>query len=217
MNKRKFDLKTLAEIAIFAALAFALDALQGGYSRGIFPSGGSIGLAMLPIFIVSYRRGLIPGLLCGLVVSLIQMLSSFYVINATNYENAFTRVVAITSQVALDYVLAYTVVGFAGAFSKKYSESKTKSKKILYVVLGTCLGGLLKYLLQSISGGLFWLDPSIEFLGVNGGTWWYSFFYNGMYGIPNTILCVIFMIIITNIYPQFLDVNYEKENAGLEE
>lgn len=30
MKKKKFTTKVLAEVAIFAALAFALDALQGG-------------------------------------------------------------------------------------------------------------------------------------------------------------------------------------------
>ena len=115
MKKQTFTTKVLAEVAIFAALAFALDALQGGMWRGVFVNGGSIGLAMLPILVISYRRGLVPGLLCGLIVSLVQMLGGIYVINASNYEGAM-KVLGPFFQIGLDYVLAYTVVGFAGAF-----------------------------------------------------------------------------------------------------
>ena len=88
--KRKFSTRVLAEVAIFAALAFALDALQGGIFRGVFASGGSIGFAMVPVFLISYRRGLWPGIICGLILSLVQMLGGIYVINASSFENAST-------------------------------------------------------------------------------------------------------------------------------
>ena len=203
--KKKSSLIILAEIAIFAALGFALDALQGGYSRGLFPSGGSIGIAMLPVFIISYRRGLIPGLLCGLLLSIIQMLSSIYVINATSYENEFLKVMGPFIQIMLDYVLSYTLVGFAGIFARRFKKSNNLGQKILFVVLGCVLGGMLKYIVQSISGGIFWVDPNTAFMGIQGGTWLFSFFYNGAYNIPNIVLCAIIMILIVRFYPLFLN------------
>ena len=39
MKKQKFSTRVLAEVAIFAALAFALDALQAGIWRSVFVSG----------------------------------------------------------------------------------------------------------------------------------------------------------------------------------
>ncbi len=213
--KRIFNVRVLAEIAICAALGFALDALQGGYSRGLFVSGGSIGIAMLPVLVISYRRGLLPGLLCGLILSLVQMLSSIYVINTTNYENAFLKVMGPFLQIMLDYVLGYTLVGCAGVFAKKYHNEKNFAKKALFIVLGCILGGLLKYLVQTISGGVFWMDPkATPFMGIKGGTWLFSFVYNGAYNIPNIILSAIVMVLIAKFYPQFLDVNYVREVEG---
>ena len=209
--KKTFDVRVLAEIAICAALGFALDAMQGGYSRGLFPNGGSIGIAMLPVLVISYRRGLIPGLLCGLILSLVQMLSSIYVINATNYENAFLQVMGPFIQVMLDYVLGYTLVGLAGVFAKKFKTSETKGTRVLFVVLGCVLGGMLKYAVQTISGAVFWMNADTKFMGVQGGTWLFSIVYNGAYNIPNIALCAIVMSLLVVFYPQFLDVNYARE------
>ena len=204
--KEKFNVRILAEIAIFAALGFALDALQGGYSRGLFPSGGSIGFAMLPIFIIGYRRGLLPGVLCGLVLSLVQMLSGIYVISGAKYDNGFLQAMAPFFQVMLDYVLAYTLVGVCGAFSGLYHKKEDFKGQLLFIIIGCVVGGLLKYSSHVIAGGLFYLDPESTFMGVSGDSWWFSFVYNGAYCLPNIILCTALMIIIAKFYPQLLNV-----------
>ncbi len=197
MKEKKFSVSILAEIAIFAALAFALDLLQSGYSRFWFVNGGSIGFAMIPIFVVAYRRGLFSGILCGFIVSLVQMLGGVYVINASNYEGAM-KFFSPFFQIALDYVLAYTVVGFAGAFAGMYKKGD-KSTKILAIVLGVLVGGLLKYACHTLSGIYFW--PG-EMWGVTGYA--YSFLYNGLYCIPNILICIPVMLLIALIYPKFL-------------
>lgn len=205
MKKQKFNTRVLAEVAIFAALAFALDALQSGVWRGVFASGGSIGLAMLPIYLISYRRGLFPGILCGLIVSLVQMLGGIYVINATDYENVFLRVMGPFLQIMLDYILAYTVVGLAGSFAGAYHSSKKRSKKILWMMAGCLLGGLCKYACHVVAGGVFWLNQGSSFLNVPDTSWVYSFLYNGAYCIPNIIICTGLMILLVRFYPQFID------------
>lgn len=205
MKKQKFSTRVLAEVAIFAALAFALDALQGGIWRGVFASGGSIGLAMLPIFLISYRRGLLPGILCGLIVSLVQMLGGIYVINATSFENGFLRVMGPFLQIMLDYILAYTVVGFAGCFAGLYHSSEKRSRKILWMVVGCTVAGLLKYACHVIAGGVFWLNQGSSFMNIADTSWLYSFIYNGAYCIPNIILCGAIMVILVRFYPQFIE------------
>ena len=203
--KRKFSTRVLAEVAIFAALAFALDALQGGIFRGVFASGGSIGFAMVPVFLISYRRGLLPGILCGLILSLVQMLGGIYVINASSFENAFLQVMGPFLQILLDYVLAYTVVGFVGAFSGFYKNSQKKSSKMLWIIVGCVVGGLLKYTCHVVAGGVFWLNQGASFWNVSDASWGYSFLYNGAYCIPNIILCGATLLMVAKFYPQFLE------------
>ena len=189
--KKDFNLKVMTEIAIFAAIGFALDFLQGGIWKAAFISGGSIGIAMVPIFVISYRHGLFPGIICGFVLSLLQMLGGIYIINSGSIAGSL-EVIGITGkgivkffevfgpfiQVMLDYVLAYTLVGFSGIFYKKYINSNKKGKYI-YVTLGCILGGGLKYISHVLSGLFFW--PS-EIFGISGFA--YSFVYNGLYCIP---------------------------------
>ncbi|MDE5714848.1 MAG: energy-coupled thiamine transporter ThiT [Anaeroplasmataceae bacterium] len=208
MKREKFSTKVLAEVAIFAALAFALDALQGGIWRGVFFNGGSIGFAMVPIFIIGYRRGLLPGILCGLIVSLVQMLGGIYVINASSFENSFMRIMGPFIQIMLDYVLAYTVVGLSGVFARMYANGKSMKSKILWIIVGTACGSLLKYACHVVAGGVFWLSASVEdaasFMGVKSISWGYSFLYNGAYCIPNMLICSATMVVIARFYGQFL-------------
>ena len=199
---KNFSVKVLCEIAIFAAIGFVLDILQGGIWKGAFVNGGSIGIAMVPVFVIAYRRGLVPGIICGLLLSLVQMLGGIYVINGTT---GWRSTIGPFLQIMLDYVLAYTVVGFAGAFSGMYKKSNGKTKYIA-IICGCILGGMLKYICHVLSGGLFWLgDGSYKFLGVANSSWLYSFVYNGAFSIPNIIICLVIMILIAKFYPMFID------------
>ncbi len=201
--KKKFSTRVLAEIAIFAAIGFALDVLQGGIFKGVWPNGGSVGFAMVPVFVIAYRRGLIPGLLCGLILSLVQMLGGIYVLPAASFDNKFMQAMGPFFQVMLDYVLAYFVVGFAGAFSGLYKKSENMKLKLVWISIGVIVGGLLKYACH-VASGYFWLDPKINFWGVNGGTMLYSFIYN-LYAVFNIFVCLPIMILIARFYPKFLN------------
>ncbi len=204
---KKLSLRVVVEIAIFAALGVALDALQGGMFRSIWTNGGSLGIAMIPVFIIAYRRGLVPGVLCGLLISLIQMLGGIYSVSGSKFDNAFLNVSAPFIQVMLDYVLTYTLVGVSGAFSKGYIRNENNNKKYLYICLGVIIGGLLKYL-SHVGAGYFWLDKDITFWGVSGSSIIYAFVYN-LYAVFNVIICLPIMILIARFYPQLLNPDYE--------
>lgn len=192
-TNQKFSTRLICEIAIMTAIGFALDFLQGGYSRGLFVNGGSIGIAMLPILILAYRRGFIPALISGIILAFLQMLGGIYAIADTWYNVFF--------QIALDYILAYPVVAFAGLFKKKFDESN-KNKQNLYLVLGTIVGGLIKLLCHYLAGIIFWGSSAPDnFLG---GKYLYSLVYNGGFMLPNIILCAVLLIIINNKAPFIL-------------
>lgn len=201
MKNKKFTLNVIAEVAIFSAVAFVLDVLQGGIWRGIFANGGSIGLAMIPILIISYRRGFLPGLICGIIVSFLQLLGGWYAIADTWYNVLF--------QIALDYIVTYPLVAFAGIFAKSFQNAQTKGKQNIAIILGTTVGGLLKLLSHFLAGAIFWKSSG---LGINNA-YLYSLVYNGGYMIPNIIIAIVILIVINLKQPSILNPNIKLERS----
>ncbi len=200
----KINVRVIAEIAILAALGFALDALQGGIWKGAFPNGGSIGLAMVPVFVIAYRRGLVAGVLCGFVLSLVNLLQGVYVINSGSLEG-WKSTAGPYIQVLLDYIVTYPLVGVAGAFAGLYKNTTDKKMKVCWIIVGCVVGGMLKYLSHALAGIFFW--PG-KLWGVSGHA--YSWLYNGLYSIPNIIVCTAIMVLIAVFYPMFLNPDGKK-------
>ena len=55
MKNTTYTVRTICEIGIFAALGFVFDELQGAIFAGVFPSGGSIGFAMIAVLIIALQ------------------------------------------------------------------------------------------------------------------------------------------------------------------
>ena len=176
--------RTIAEIAIFAALGYVLDFLAGTYSKGIFPNGGSIGIALICVFVVAFRRGTIAGVTTGLIMGLLDLIDGFYAVAGTWYYVFF--------HVFLDYIAAYLLAGFAGLFRplilKNYNNN---TKLILYVDLACLIGGLLKFLAHFLSGYIFWgSDDGMIWSQFHGLPALYSLAYNIAYMLPCIILTI---------------------------
>jgi thiamine transporter len=77
----------------------------------------------------------------------------------------------------IDYILAYTVLGFAGLFYKK---------GYIGIVIGTALAVFLRFVCHYITG-VFIFDIWCEWDNV----WLYSLVYNGAYMLPEIILTTI--------------------------
>jgi len=98
---KKNNLVVLLEISIMAALAFGL-----GYVKIYsMPNGGSVSLEMLPVVIMSFRRGVKEGVITGFILGFLQM-------NLGGYIVSFP-------QVLFDYLLAFSVIGLSSMFGKK--------------------------------------------------------------------------------------------------
>ena len=68
INEISFDVRDITEMGIFVAIAFGLSFIKF-YSM---PTGGSINLQMLPLYILALRRGPLKGFIgCGIVYGLI--------------------------------------------------------------------------------------------------------------------------------------------------
>lgn len=200
--KRKekiWSVRTIAEIGIFAALGYVLDLLAGIYSSPLFPNGGAIGIAMLCVFVVSFRRGFLPGMLTGLIMGLLDILDGFYVISGAEWYMSFL-------QVALDYWLAYPLAGLAGVVANLVKKANTKKKMVLWVSVGCLIGGSLKYISHVLSGAIFWGADAGSFAwSFKDSTispWAYSFIYNIAYMGPDIFLCTLLADVLIVIWPK---------------
>ena len=121
MTKKQLTVRVIVETAILTAAAFILDYLQGLICDFIpfWPNGGSVGIAMVPIFILALRRGFVPGMLGGLILGLLDMIDGVW-ISPVAGDSIFLAFLCIL----LDYILGWTLVGLAGIFSKKVKEAK---------------------------------------------------------------------------------------------
>ncbi|WP_425467119.1 energy-coupled thiamine transporter ThiT [Pseudalkalibacillus caeni] len=171
----------LAEIAIMAGLAVILDL----FSFRIWANGGSVSLAMIPIFFMAFRRGLAGGLITGLLVGILQV-----IIGPLFYVHPV--------QFLLDYPIAFTVVGFAGLF--KVSEDAKPTKRYTSILLGCLIGSGLRFLSHYISGVVWFGSSAPEGTPVE----LFSLIYNGSYMLPIFIISSIILVLLSKAAPRLV-------------
>lgn len=177
------------EVAILTALALTLDILPFLKFK-IWPAGGSISFAMIPVFIVAFRWGMKGGLLSGFLWGILQIaVGDAYILYFW--------------QGVIEYGLAFTGLGFAGLFAKQVQEAvKQKDTKstFLYIALGVFVGGMMRFAGHFFAGWVFFADAAPEGQPV----WLYSFLYNCTYMIPAMIICLLVIFFLFNKQPRAL-------------
>lgn len=164
-------IRMLVEGAIMVALATALS-----YLKLIeLPQGGSVCIGMLPIFFFAVRWGLRGGLLTSLAYGMLQLI----------FDGAYAW--GWTSML-LDYLVAFTVLGFAGIFHKQKFG----------VFYGTVLGCVLRFIVHFISGVTIYriYEPTELFNITFMNPWLYSAAYNGSYMLIDMIICLVIFAVI---------------------
>lgn len=187
------QIRFIAEMGIFIALGLVLDIAASFYSGVIWPNGGSISFAMVPIFMMSFRHGLKGGLTSGLAIGTIQIIWA-------------GSGVVHWIQVILDYSLAYAVVGLAGIVANQVLYKPTK-QKVIYANIAVFLACMLRTLIHTISGYVFFKEFLPGYGEVsNFALWIASTTYNIGYMLPSTILSMIIItIIILNYFSLIRD------------
>ena len=165
-KQRTLSVRRLSEGALLIAVAELLSFLP----LYRMPWGGSVDLAMLPIFIVCARWGFGPAMMVSTAHGILQML--------------FEGGIAIGWQSILgDFLLAYMVLGVGGLF--------WRAKHGFF--WGTLTGCLLRFLVHYVIGATIWADLMPEmFFGMTMTTpWVYSALYNSAYLLPDFILVMV--------------------------
>ena len=162
---RNKSLRSMAEAAVLLAMALVLNALK----LFTLPQGGSVDLAMIPIFLFALRWGAGWGLLEGFLFGLLQMFIDGAV--AWGWQSLL-----------LDYLVAFTPLGLAGLFRGKGRG----------IYLGILLGCFLRFVVHYISGvTIYAITMPTELFGrVYTSPAMYSLIYNGSYMLPNTLLAL---------------------------
>ncbi|ALX47293.1 energy-coupled thiamine transporter ThiT [Lentibacillus amyloliquefaciens] len=178
----------LIEVAMFTALALMLDIIPF-LSVKLWVQGGSVSLAMIPVFIVAFRWGLRGGLLSGFLWGVLQVaVGTGYVLHPL--------------QGFIDYALAFTVIGFAGVFSKQIQEAvksgETKTY-LTYITLGVILGSMLRFAAHFAAGVVFF-ESAVDGQSV----WVYSLLYNISYIIPSLVISAIVVFFLFHKQPKTL-------------
>ncbi|MCH4827462.1 MAG: energy-coupled thiamine transporter ThiT [Planococcus sp. (in: firmicutes)] len=180
----------MMEIAIFAALGFVLDFISFK-----MPQGGSVSLVMIPIVLIAFRRGVGAGVLTGLLVGLLQIVSGF--ISVTPLSFGF-----VVMQVLLDYLLAYGVVGLAGVTRTKYLQhaaAKQTGKMLIAIVSGVLIASVLRYFVHVVTGILFFG------MFAEGNVIIYSAVYNATYMIPVFLLAAFVCSVLFAAAPKLVN------------
>lgn len=160
--------RILVECAIMVGLATVLSLCK----LWEMPLGGSITLlSMLPIMLIALRHGTAIGLGTAFVYACGQLFLGL----ADLMSWGMTPTMWVGS-VIFDYLLAFTLLGFAGVF-KKYG--------VRGALAGIIFACVLRFISHFISGAIFfdiwcpWSNPI-----------WYSVCYNGAYVGVDLVLCV---------------------------
>ena len=175
-DKNGFDTRCIAIAGICVALSFALSYVK--WDVGL--QGGSITLAsMLPVMLFAYIYGPKKGILVGFIYGILQAVQDPYIVHP--------------AQFLLDYPIAFSMLGFAGAFNKIRGLERLPQIKF---TLGAILAGGLRYLSHLISGvfafGAYAIDEGFS------NFWLYSAIYNSYVFVDVAILLVVGIILLSS-------------------
>ena len=216
MNRTAQQTQRLTTSAVLLALAMVLAMVCALIPFLNLPFGGGFTVAsMLPVVIISYMYGMKWGFFSAAIYSVIQIVMDLYLGKGStllalfmpNSED-YMGIGAAIAILIIDYLVAYTLLGFGGAFRKM-------KNKTLGLTLGVVLALSLRYLAHIVSGYIFygawaeWFFTQDNFYAIGG---WildtfsgeglaiiYSIFYNGLYMIPEIVITAVAAVIVSRL------------------
>ncbi len=188
---------------VISAMLIAVASVLSIFQPFQLPFGGGITIAsMMPIVILAFCYGIRWGLFSGFVYSVIQLLLGLKTVTAFFLPGDSQMILwQAISVCLLDYIVAYTVLGFSGIFKNKVKN------KTMAISLGTIFSLVLRYAVHTLSGAIFfgaWAEwfftqegfyafgsKIMEIFSGHALAWIYSVIYNGTYMIPEIIITAI--------------------------
>jgi len=166
-------IQVMVETAIMIALAFIIEIVFTSIPG--MPQGGRISLSMLPIIVLSWRRGIVPGVIAGVLFSGLNMLLDGFSPAAWGITYK-----AFLASMFLDYLLAFGLVGMAGLGKKLFGDT------LIGFGFGIFIAATSRFVMHVLSGAIIFS----EYAG-DQNPWLYSIIYNGTYMLPTFILLLV--------------------------
>ena len=170
--------------------------------------GGFTVASMLPIVIIAYMFGTRWGLFTGFVYAVLQMMmghstvAAFFMPTSDSYMRLGYAILVLL----IDYIIAYSVLGFGGIFRRRLSKTPA-------LCLGCVIALSLRYLAHIVSGAVFFGQWAEWFFSERGAfgeavletfsgaslSIVYSIVYNGMYMIPEIIVTTAIAAVVAQL------------------
>lgn len=176
------NLAAWIESALSGVIAYLLSLLPT-----MTAAGAGANLSVIPVFIISYRRGWKFGILSGFLNGVLQI-----VLGRAAILNFW--------QVFIEYMFAFALAGVAGFFASRvkstFSDDKSLWPTISIIGLSTFVGTLVEYFVHFLAGYFFWASFTPE--GMN--PWFYTFAVNSITGLITWVVAwiVVWLILWTN-------------------
>jgi thiamine transporter len=184
---KRFKLQTVIEIAIFAAIAMLLDLIP---SIKFGPSI-SISFAMVPIFIIAFRWGIIASVTSGFLWGILQIaLGEAWILTPT--------------QAFIEYFIAFACIGSAGLFMgiiQKNLKDDFKGKALIWIIIAVYIGSMTRYFWHFVAGVIFFKSYAIE---AGKAPFIYSLTMNGITYFFASLACSIVLILLISRAPQLV-------------
>lgn len=168
--------------ALMVSAAFVIAVLMKLMPLMAMPNGGSISLAMLPIFIVGFMLGPKYGFMAGIAYGLLNFLSDGYAFH--------------WASLIFDYLVAFGCLGVSGFFAR-YALRGYKPINYIYFALGMIIPSILRFASHTISGVIAY-DTA----------WMASMAYNGPYVFASMLCCLVVGFLI---YPFLMNYMQEEK------
>ncbi len=168
-----------------SALMLALSTILAEFAVFELPFGGSVTLfSQVPVILISYRYGVKWGLTTGLALSFIQLIFGIQNFSYVSGIGAF-MILAFC-----DYIIAFSALGLGGMFRYKIKND------VLAVSLGGIVVSIIRFICHFISGATIWGEYAEKGQTVLE----YSFTYNISYMLPELVITVIGLVVITGVF-----------------
>ena len=204
--------KRLTESAMLLSLAIVLEFISKMFIPEM-PFGGQVTfVSMLPVVLISYRHGVKWGLVSGAAYALMEMAIGAKTVAAAFQPGYFGDGVMLLNALimcALDYLVAFTVLGLGGCFRNRLKKPGVALSLGSLVALGA------RYATHVASGYILFSGWAEWFFTQEGFPAWgaglveslsptmlgfvYSLVYNGMYMVPEMICTAIAAVLIARV------------------